>query len=91
MRALVLESLARSFLFVLAINVLGIALTGSIFVWIGFLMVPGIWLVYGMFDVNNHDMVPFLAAELINVVVYSIPFAILSILRKRRTDAADRG
>ena len=83
MKKLILESLARSFLFVLVINVLGVALAGTFLGLIGFLMAPGPLLIYGIFDVNNHDILPLIAAEMINVVIYSIPFGCFLIYRSK--------
>lgn len=74
--------------FVFAANVLGMALAETPLAMLallpGLLMTPGIGLVYGLFDVNNHDLLPLVMAELANVLVYWIIFIPLLALFRRK-------
>lgn len=87
--SLIRDSLCWSFLFVLAITYLAGPLAGTFFGYLGFLLIPGEWAVYSNFEVNNHDLLPFLMAWLVNVLVYGIVFAPLLGRRRRKKPASE--
>ena len=74
---LIRTSLLYAFLFVAGINVLGLPFDGTFLGFLalpGVLLAPGIWIVYGLFDVNNHDLLPLVMCELVNVLIYWLLF-----------------
>lgn len=84
---LIRTSLFYAFLFVAGVNVLGLPFDGTILSFLalpGLLLAPGIWIVYGLFDVNNHDLLPLVMCELVNVLIYWIVFIPLVALLWRR-------
>ena len=76
-------SLIYSFALVMAATLIGITFEDTFVGYLGFLLAPGIWTVYLMFDVNNHALLPFISAQLINILVYWILFALLLGLSSR--------
>lgn len=79
-KKLIRTSLLYSFLLVFALNALGTIFEGTILNFLALpsmLMAPGIWIVYGLFDVNNHDLLPFVLAELIDLLIYWLVFMML--------------
>lgn len=81
---LIWKSFLLAFVLVAAINIVGIALDGTPIAIVGFLLTPGIWVVYYNFDVNNHDLLPLVAAELINVAIYSVVIVLVLVLAGMR-------
>ena len=86
---LIRTSFCYAFLFLLALDALAAAFTGPAgailyYLGIGYLLMPGIWIVYGLFDVNNHDLLPLVMAELVNLLIYWIVFIPLLALLWRR-------
>ena len=74
---LIRTSLLYAFLFVASINVLGLPFDGTFLSFLalpGVLLAPGICIVYGLFDVNSHDLLPLVMCELVNVLIYWILF-----------------
>src|ERR1700712_3707984 len=70
-------SLVYAFMLVFGATLLGMAFDDTLVGYVGFLLTPGIWAVYDMFDVDNHDVLPLFAAQLINLLVY---WALLALL-----------
>jgi hypothetical protein len=84
---LIRTSLLYAILFVAGINVLGLPFDGTFLSFLalpGVLLAPGIWIVYGLFDVNNHDLLPLVMCELVNILIYWIVFIPLVALLWRR-------
>jgi len=76
-------SLLYALILVAAITLLPAPLASTFVGYLGFLLTPGIWVVYDHFDVNNHDILPLLAAELVNILLYWIIFALFLGLRRK--------
>jgi hypothetical protein len=89
---LMLKSLIYSFLLVSLTTMIGLAFADDVLGDLGFLLAPGIWTVYDLFDVSSLDALPFLAAQLINILVYWLLFVLLlGLLRKSRRERAKPG
>jgi hypothetical protein len=70
-------SLICAFLFVVAITLLGTFFADSVIGYAGYALSPGIWIVYGIFEPNDQDVMPLLLMELVNILIYWLPFALL--------------
>jgi hypothetical protein len=70
-------SLICSIAFLIAAGLLAEILADTPVGYLGYLLTPGIWIVYDGFDVNNHDLLPLVAALLLDILVYWIAFALL--------------
>ena len=74
---LIRASLICAFLLLAAAGLLAMAFADTFLVYLGYVLTPGIWVVYYHFDANNHDLLPLVAALLLDVLLYWIFFALL--------------
>ena len=90
---LIQTSLICSFLLIFAVHLPGMLFPDNLLGSPGYLLTPGVWLVYGLFEVNNHDLLPLIMAELANLLIYWIVFIPLLALWRtlRRSGAAGSG
>jgi hypothetical protein len=88
-------ALIYAFALVIGATLIGFAFSDTLVGYVGFLLSPGIWIVYLNLDVNNHDLLPFVSAQLINIFVYWMAFALLLGLfrkgRREKMETAGRG
>ena len=86
---LIRRSLAWSFLFVIVINVLLVAVAGTFLGYVGLLLFPGEWAIYANFDVSIHkDLWALVLVELVNVLFYWIIFLLFELWKAGRATAA---
>jgi hypothetical protein len=76
-------SLICSFVLLMAVGLLSVVFADTFLAYLGYLLHPGIWVVYHGFEVNNHDLLPLVAALLLDILVYWIMFALLLSLSSR--------
>jgi len=74
---LIRASLICAFLLLAAAGLLAMAFADTFLVYLGYVLTPGIWVVYDRFDVNAHGPLPLVAALLLDILVYWIIFALL--------------
>ena len=87
------RALLCAFLLLLGIQVLGSVVANTPLAYVGYLLTPGIWFAYELVEVDDHDLLPFVMAELANLLLYWILFIPLVALWRmfRRGRAARTG
>ena len=76
-------SVLSSFASLIAIAVVAEVFAGTPIGSVGLLLGPGIWLVYAKSGASNHDLLPLLAALLVDLLIYSLIFAVVLALRPK--------